>query len=946
MANDVFANIAADGIGGRKELLYDPSPVKIRERACKLRASMGMTPVATEKKMDTREELYAALGRERAKYAPYLENKAPKIECMTERIEITDFVLDGEEKITLPHYGGPQGVARKVYESTFTLDKIDEGRAYYICFGGVDYYATVYVNGECVGKHEGFFSPFEFDIGFAVKAGENTLRVVVENDCIYGGNAFASVKSLEGDKLYAATGLGWDDPLIGWHHCPPGMGIYNKVGVEIRSRIHIYDIFVRPLVSESKAEIWAEIQNADHNKTELSFNISLYGQNFDGAVFENMSYTPLTVRTVGRGDSLTEAQVKDSLGSGIPMPAQFGINVYKFTVDIPDAKIWDLDTPYLYQLQLELVVGGSTVDRKKSTFGMRTFTEDNESSPKGMFYLNGRKIRLRGANTMGFEQQDVLRGDFEQLIDDILLAKLCNMNFLRLTQRPVQDEIYRYCDMLGLMTQSDLPLFGCMRRNKFAEGVRQAEEMERMVRNHPCNTVVSYINEPFPNAKNEPHRHLTRDELATFFTSCDHVVLLNNPDRVIKHIDGDYDPPCESLPDNHCYPMWYNGHGIDIGRLHRGYWLSIKPGWYCGCGEFGAEGLDFPDVMRECYPKDWLTEPFFPGNIVNAQTGNFYHFFYDKQDTMEDWVKESHAHQAFATSIMTEAFRRNNLMITFAIHLFIDAWPSGWMKTIMDCRRNPKPAFFAYRNALEPVLVSLRTDRFTYYAGEKVKIEAHICNDTQLSGKDFKMVYELYDESGALVMNGSSPAKINVCEAAYSSSAVFAAPQVSDRERYTLKAILVDASGKEITHNTQGIEVFAPVSYEKNDAVELITMLAPGEYEIAGERVKVKECGMLPLHFASRKSGHPAVSELRPKDVSYFYNKKEDMITPLLYATFTAEGFTPILISGNTDENGDWGETLAAAEKVYNGKRYIICQVDLREENPIAQRLMASFFAK
>ena len=52
------------------------------------------------------------------------------------------------------------------------------------------------------------------------------------------------------------------------------------------------------------------------------------------------------------------------------------------------------------------------------------------------------------------------------------------------------------------------------------------------------------------------------------------------------------------------------------------------------------------------------------------------------------------------------------------------------------------------------------------------------------------------------------------------------------------------------------------------------------------------------------------------------------------------------MISGNTDKNGDWQQTLAAAEKVYNGKKYIICQVDLREENPIAQRLMASFYAK
>ena len=43
---------------------------------------------------------------------------------------------------------------------------------------------------------------------------------------------------------------------------------------------------------------------------------------------------------------------------------------------------------------------------------------------------------------MGFEQQDVMRGDDAQLIDDILLAKLCHMNFWRITQRPVQQKVY------------------------------------------------------------------------------------------------------------------------------------------------------------------------------------------------------------------------------------------------------------------------------------------------------------------------------------------------------------------------------------------------------------------------------------------------------------------------------------------------------------------------
>ena len=38
------------------------------------------------------------------------------------------------------------------------------------------------------------------------------------------------------------------------------------------------------------------------------------------------------------------------------------------------------------------------------------------------------------------------------------------MNYLRLTQRPVQPEIYEWFDKLGLLNQTDLPLFGSLRR--------------------------------------------------------------------------------------------------------------------------------------------------------------------------------------------------------------------------------------------------------------------------------------------------------------------------------------------------------------------------------------------------------------------------------------------------------------------------------------------------
>ena len=937
MANDRLAQIAADGMGGRMELLEIPQPLSYEVSQCVLEetsaAALRATP--TEEKISTKEELYAELAKMRARYQPFLEDHAPSLQPCRKITKLKSFLLNGETPITIPHYGDPVGYAVQTYETDFEAEALTPEQAMYIRFEGADYIAFVYINGECVGTHEGFFSPFEFEITDCVKPGTNHLRVVLKNDNIYmGTDDVNGQKGLEGDKLYAATGIGYDDPKRGWHHCPPGMGIYNDVTVQVRNKLHVTDLFVR-----NGEEVWVEVQNAELAASDITLKLSVYGQNFEKTAFENLEYVPQTFRKLGLGDSLNQAAQRDVMAVPLPLLAHHGLNVYKVPIAIPDKKLWDLETPYLYQVQVQVFCDGKLCDTAKVQFGIRDFRQDLEGERKGMFYLNGRKIRLRGANTMGFEQQDVMREDWDQLIDDILLAKLCNMNFWRLTQRPVQDAVYEYCDKLGFMTQTDLPLFACMRRTKFAEGVRQAEEMERLIRNHPANVVVTYINEPIPNANNHPHRHMLRDEMEQFFTACDHIIRFNNPERVIKHVDGDYDPPSTDMPDNHCYPMWYNGHGIDMGQLNKGYWMPVKPGWYYGCGEYGAEGLDFADVMRSEYPAEWMVEPFDPCNIVRAQTGSFHYFFYDTPDTIDEWVEKSHAHQSFATSFMTEAFRRDDRMVSQAIHLFIDAWPSGWMKTIMDCKRNPKPAYFAYRNALEPLHISLRTDRYTFFAGEQIRIEGYICNDTGYDDT-CTVVYELYGPSGKLIRTAQCIQKAKPCGVNRADDAVFTVDHVNDRERFTLKAILLDAEGKSVDYNEICIEVFEDCQVVPNDQVVLIEKLAPGEYEIAGERVKVKNCSMLPLHFASRKTGHRAVSEFRPEDFRNWYNAREDMITPLLESTFTADGFTPILLSGNVNEQGNWAPALAAAEKQYEGKRYVICQVDLRQENPVAKRFL------
>ncbi len=957
--------------------------------------------------LSTKEELSQEIVHLREQYNTYLKDYAPEIKEPVKRIALKEFQVSEDNKesytVTIPYYNGPVGPAVQKYTTHFVLEDFANDLVF-ICFRGVDYIAEVYINGCYVGSHEGFFSPFEIDITSQAIVGINTLEVVVKNDWTMTLNKTGS-SAISGDKIYAATGPGWDDPMLGWHHCPAGMGIYQDVYLEVRKREWISDIFVR-----EGNELWIECGSADWDLKEISFLVSLYGQNFEYTLYENKEFIPTTVIHSGVGDTLTEADLKAQglLGNNIRLFLEKGYNRFVFPLDLPNPRIWEPDNPWLYQVQVSLVYQGEVKSVKKRQFGVRSFSQDITDTPKGKFYLNNKQIKLRGANTMGYEQQDVMRGDFEQLIEDILLAKACNMNFLRITQRPVQEEIYDYCDRLGMMVQTDMPLFGEVRINQFCEVLRQTEEMEKLIRSHPSCILVSYINEPFPNANNLPHRMISRKDMEEMFKAMDTVIHLHNPERVIKYVDGDYDPPSKGMPDNHCYTMWYNGHGIDMGQLHKGHWLAVKPDWYFGCGEFGAEGLDFVETMQQDYPQEWIKEPFHPQNILRAQTGSFYHFFFDEEDSIEDWINKSQSYQAFATKIMTTAFRRNDRMNSFAIHLFIDAWPAGWMKAIMDCKRNPKSAFFMYRDKLSPVMADIRSDRFSFFEGERVQLESYVCNDLEDSTVTVKYRAELLDqnstaneenpneahsenclEDGHTYIIGSEQKQwdLSACSNKFAGLVTFEIPTLchdfdkvkllhgkkeNEISTLQLKVEMTVEQEEKVLHKTE--EYFTVYPKVDCKTLETITwkevmeektlqeiysgrhvVLAPlevGEYHLYNYKIAVKPCGMDPVYFVSRKTGHKLVEGFSEKSFAYWYDDTLDRLAPITTTTLVVEqeanspsgrqienGFVKnILISGNKAVNGDWQKESVCAELTLGAGSIIFCQIDFNNfmQNPVA----------
>ena len=998
---DVFAKIATQSESDRAKALVEPMPPRLPQRVLPSRKHDPHAAFKLPSKLDSKEKLQKELFRQRRLMSRYLRDLAPtlpktrkvlKLRSFDHRLETSQdtmnftTVLDGRGKwqeVSIPHYGGPLGRGTAYYRTTFALKESDlKNKACWIRFKGVDYKAHVFINGAYVGSHEGFFAPFEFDFSKVARCGANVLVVKVENDAIFGGNMPWGGADFEGDKIYAATGLGYDEPEIGWHHCPPGMGIYQDVCVEGRSKIFINDIFVRPVPSEEKAEVWIELESSHLTRQEAAVEISIFGQNFRKQV---VRIAPQDVE-VGPGR-----------------------NYYRFALNIPKPRLWDTTSPWLYQVQVRLLnKNGRRLDSDKRQFGMREFSLDTKSTPKGSPRLNGRDIRLRGANTMGHLQQCVFKGHLDQLRDDILLAKICNMNFLRLTQRPVQLEIYEMCDQLGLMTQTDLPLFGVVRRNKFAEVVRQAEEMERLVRSHPCNIMITYINEPYPREYLKAHRHLQRNELESLFLAADRAVHLANPDRVIKHVDGDYDPPTESLPDNHCYNFWYNGHGLGAGKLIKGYWQKVKPGWNYACGEFGVEGLDPVEIMFKHYPPQWLPESmqekWSPHRIPKSQTRSYHHMWFATPETITEWVTRSQEYQAWAVRTMTEAFRRDQRMVSFALHLFIDAFPSGWMKAIMDVDRNPKPAFFAYRDALSPIAANIRTDRDKYFAGEKLDMEFWICNDLDQSFDGYEICYQIRHESTTIFAR-RAPARIEATKPCFQGFFRFQLPDVKTRSAAYVDLAIRDSNGRVIHSTSQKLEVFPNIRVSKRrilvvgkkngnawsilrelglepvrwnnkekgiivadsidklldnkDVLEkavnsgarlVITGVGDGRQSLINNKslkfsgstiefLGIQHLG--PRYFVDCSTGHSIVSDFNSADMFMWNNYESGMIEPILSTVFRTQNMETILATKSGTRYGPWKTMSVAAMKQCGKGHMVVSTVLLKgmlQTNPIAKQ--------
>ncbi len=294
---------------------------------------------------------------------------------------------------------GFKEMAKGYYRMHYTPSTDMKGRRVLLDFEGIMYTADVLLNGQPVGGTNYGYVGFEIDLSDRLKYGEDNLIEVI-----------ADTREPGNSRWYTGGGLFRNVSLI----TTPKDFYFERHPLYITTRENRY------------VSISAEFTNRTNKATRVALEIlDPNGQ---------MAYCDTVAIKRHRGTRRQEARIATDIA-------------------IPNPKIWDLDTPYLYTAKLQLLrEDGTIADETSDQFGIRTIA----FGPEFGFRLNGRKVLLKGyANhhTLGALGAAAYPKAIEKRI---LQMKQFGINHIRTSHNPYSRDFIRLCDKYGILVVDEL----------------------------------------------------------------------------------------------------------------------------------------------------------------------------------------------------------------------------------------------------------------------------------------------------------------------------------------------------------------------------------------------------------------------------------------------------------------------------------------------------------
>ncbi|EDM38917.1 beta-galactosidase [Pedobacter sp. BAL39] len=313
-----------------------------------------------------------------------------------------------------------------IYKHTFLSGK-HPGKRTFIVFEGSMTDTKVMINGKLAGPvHQGAFYRFKYDITNLLKPeGKNLLEVTVDKT-----SANASVNLAERKSDFWILG-----------------GIFRPVYLEI-----VPERFIDRVAINAKAD--------------GSFEVDVFPRNLKGNETIDVQIQTLNGKAAGAPFSVkaSDAAVRDSL---------------RLTGRLSNPRQWTAEFPNLYQAQITIRNSKQVIHRSVQKFGFRTV----ELRKNDGLYVNGKKIILKGSNRHSFWPESGRTLSHAVHLMDAKLMKEMNMNAVRMSHYPPDQDFLHVCDSIGLYVIDELT--GWQSKYDTVAGRKLVKELIVRDVNHP-----------------------------------------------------------------------------------------------------------------------------------------------------------------------------------------------------------------------------------------------------------------------------------------------------------------------------------------------------------------------------------------------------------------------------------------------------------------------------
>ena len=397
-------------------------------------------------------------------------------------------------------------------------------------FEAVDWSAEVYVNDQLVGHHTGGYTAFSFDVTPYLKG---------------RGKQKLAVKVLDAtDNGEQPRGKQVSDPNGIWY--TPVTGIWQSVWMEPVCSAAVTSYLAVPDVDAGAVDVTVYADGVTENdRVEITLR--------EGGV----GYS-----TEEPGETLTVAFA--SVEPGKPV-----------RLTVADPKLWSPESPFLYEMDIQLKQGKKVVDQVRGYTALRKTSEVIDSDGHKRMGLNNEPYFQYGPLDQGWWPDGLYTAPTDDALKfDLVKTKDFGYNMIRKHIKVEPARWYYYCDQLGIVVWQDMPSLGAhmgshwemwkwalpeydskMTETAKATYYKEWGEIIAQLRNHP--SIVAWV--PF----NEGWAQFDTPKAVEFTRSCD-------PTRLINSASGGNSYPVGDIFDSHNYPnpqMKFTSGGLQIDVL-------------------------------------------------------------------------------------------------------------------------------------------------------------------------------------------------------------------------------------------------------------------------------------------------------------------------------------------------------------------------------------------